>query len=73
MAATLKRRLEKLEGARDGFFGPAIWLVLNPGETSDEGVARYEAEHGPRQPGQPAIIWHPVSTGVPRERGAICD
>lgn len=71
MVAALKRRLEALEGSRGGFFGPAIWVVLRPDETSDEGVARYEAEHGPCQPGQPAIIWHPA-TGSKNEGERQC-
>ncbi len=70
MAGMLKRRLEALEGAgRDAFFGPAIWVALEPGETSDEGLARYEAEHGPRLPGQPTLIWR---SGVPRGKDSIC-
>lgn len=56
----LDRRLAALESRKGiGFDGPGIWIVLDPGETSDDGVARYEAEHGECQPGQPVIIWKP--------------
>ena len=69
----LRDRLSKLEVATaDVFRGPAIWLVLEPGETTEQAIARHEAKHGPRLPGQPAVIWHPVYTGVPREEGSLC-
>lgn len=69
----LRDRLSNLEVATaDAFRGPAVWLVLEPGETTEHGIVRWEAQHGPRLPGQPAIIWHPVCTGVPRGEGALC-
>ena len=70
----LRDRLSKLEVATtDVFRGPAIWLVLEPGETTEQAIDRYEAKHGPRLPGQPAVIWHPVCTGVPRGESTLCD
>lgn len=71
LSMRLRDRLSKLEVA-DAFRGPAAWLVLEPSETTEQGIARYEAKHGPRLPGQPAIIWHPVSTGVPRGGSELC-
>lgn len=70
----LRRRVEALEGLGELLWGvaPAIWLVLEPGETSEQGIARYEAKHGPRLPGRPAVIWRPVGTGVPRGEDSIC-
>lgn len=68
----LKRRVDALEGGAGRFAGPTIWLVLNPGETKAEGVARWEAVNGPRKPGQPAAIWLCVETGVPRGEHSIC-
>lgn len=69
----LMQRVDALEGQRrDAFRGPAIWLVLEPGETEEQGIARYEAEHGPCKPGQPAVIWRTICTGVPRGEGALC-
>jgi hypothetical protein len=66
----LKRRIDALEGAaRDAFFGPTVWVALEPGETSEEGLARHEAMHGLRSPGQPTICWR---SGVPRGEGSIC-
>lgn len=56
-AGGLKRRLDALEVRAHGFSGPAVWLVLDPGEATGEGIARLEARHGKRQPGQPALIW----------------
>ena len=63
-------KLEELEG--DAFKGEAVWLVLEPGETAELGIARWEVENGPRQPGQRAIIWHPIETGVPRGAESVC-
>ena len=69
----MRARIDALE-VREGesFAGEAVWLVLEQGETTEQGIARWEAEHGPRQPGQREIIWHPVYTGVPRGEGALC-
>lgn len=69
----MTQRVEALEGrAGDSFTGEAVWLVLEPDETTEQGIARWEAENGPRQPGQRAIIWHPVETGVPRGAESVC-
>lgn len=69
----LRDKVNKLEASgAAGFDGPAVWLVLEPGETTEEGIARYEAKHGPRLPGQPAIVWRPVCTGVPRGDSTLC-
>ena len=69
----LMQRVDALEGSGGNrFSGPAIWLVLEPGETPDQGIARYEAKHGPRLPGQPAVVWRPVLTGVPRGEDSLC-
>lgn len=51
--------------------GPAAWMVMEQGESEDQTVARYEAEHGALTPGQLAVIWR-VCTGVPRGEGALC-
>ncbi len=56
----------------DHIAGPTVWLVLEPGETTEQGIARYEAKHGPRLPGQPAVVWHSITTGVPRGEGSLC-
>ncbi|WP_346031870.1 hypothetical protein [Erythrobacter westpacificensis] len=62
MASTsMSKRVAALEGARGVFRGPAIWVLRQAGETTAEAIARYEAEHGPRLPGQLVIIWQPVS------------
>ena len=69
----LRRRLDALEyGDGNPRQGGVVCLVLEPGETSEEGIARYEAKHGPRDPGQPAVIWRPITTGVPRGEGSLC-
>ena len=69
----LTQRLQALElRDADAFQGEAVWLVLEPGETTEEGMARWEAKNGPSLPGQRAIIWHPVYTGVPRGEDAWC-
>lgn len=69
----LTRRVDALEvGKADAFQGPAIWVVRDPGESAEDAIARYEAKHGLRQPGQPAVIWRTVETGVPRGVGSIC-
>lgn len=70
----LMQRIGALE-ERGGehFAGPVAWLVLEPGETTEQGIARYEAKHGPRLPGQPALVWQPIITGVPRGDDSLCD
>ena len=70
----LMQRVDALEhSGGEHFTGPAIWLVLEPGETTEQGIARYEAKHGPRLAGQPAVVWRPVLTGVPRGGSSLCD
>lgn len=61
MARQMMRRLDALEVKARSFSGPAVWLVLDPGETTGEGIARHETKHGERQPGQPALIWQPAA------------
>lgn len=61
----LMQRIGALETAGPG---QTVWLVLEPDETAEQGVARYEAKHGPR----PAITWHTICTGVPRGEAALC-
>ena len=68
----LGQRVSALERRHSTFQGEAVWLVLEPGETTERGIARYEAKHGPRLPGQPAIVWRPVCTGVPRGDSSLC-
>ena len=69
----MRTRVDALEvRAGDSFAGEGIWLVLERGVTTEQGIARWEAKHGPRQPGQRAVIWHPVYTGVPRGEAALC-
>ena len=69
----LRERLSRLEVAGgDALHGPTLWLVLEPGETTEQSIARYEAKHGAREPGQPALVWQPIFTGVPRGEGALC-
>lgn len=62
----LKRRLAALETEHPECSGPGIWIILEPGETEEQGLARWEAENGPRAAGQPAVVWHIINTGVPR-------
>lgn len=69
----MAKRIDALEErGSEHFAGPAIWLVLNPGETDEQGIARYEAKHGPRLPGQPAVVWRVIETGVPRGEDSFC-
>lgn len=59
-SASMNKRIAALESRNAGFNGPAIWTVCEPGESPADAVARYEAEHGPRLPGQLAITWRVV-------------
>jgi hypothetical protein len=68
----LRRRVDALEGSSTGYSGPAIWVVCEPGETTEQAIARYEAKHGSRLPDQWAVVWRPVMTGVPRGEDSIC-
>ena len=69
----LMQRVDALEDSGGHrYTGPAIWLLLEAGETTEQGIARYEAKHGPRLPGQPALVWQPVFTGVPRGEDSLC-
>lgn len=44
----MSARIDALENlAGDSFAGEAVWLVLEPGETTEQGMARWEAKHGP--------------------------
>lgn len=63
----LRERLTNLE-LREGEFQGAVWIIAEPGETSEAARARYESEHGPIGE-RMAIIW--VSTGVPRGPEAV--
>lgn len=65
----LSKRVAWLE-AKSGpmFHGPVVLVISNPGETPKDAVARHEAEHGPRLPGQPAFIWKPY-----QKRPTPCD
>lgn len=59
----LRTRVEALEGAGTAFIGPAIWLDIDDGDTVAGGIAKWEAEHGPRKPGQLVVAWVSADAG----------
>ena len=61
----LTQRIGALEQEAGGY---AVLLVVERGETDEQAIARYEARHGP----QPATVWQPIATGVPRGENAFC-
>lgn len=63
----LRDRLSKLEGKRGDVTGGA-WIVARDGQSSQDAIADYEAEHGPLNPDKINIIW----TGVPRGDSKLC-
>lgn len=64
----LSGRVDALEGRL--LSGHAVWLVLEPGETEADAIARYQAGHEPDNAS--AVNWNLVRTGVPRGELSIC-
>ena len=60
----LSKRVADLESRGFPFTG-SHWIDCDNGETKDQAVARYEAEHGPILATDIAIIWVPASPLAP--------